>query len=276
MGKKIKKLLAVAAGTTAAWALAIKPRTSSKPDMSEIKRYDFASRGYYNIRKKIPENSLTAFTAAVEHGYGIVMDVRLSRDGVPVIFRDHKLWRVCGADGTVEESTWEKLKECRLSRTQETIPCLAAGLELVDGQVPVILNLNVDLDNYGVLCARVCEVLDAYEGVFAIDSFDYRVVKWLKDNRPEIIRGQMMERHIKHGGTDMNPVQDFVRYNLLTNFLTSPDFISCNIADRRTVSLLFCRLLYRVQMMDWTVDSMDDYELVKTDESIVIFEDIEP
>ena len=54
MGKKIKKLLAVAAGTTAAWALAIKPRTSSKPDMSEIKRYDFASRGYYNIRKKIP------------------------------------------------------------------------------------------------------------------------------------------------------------------------------------------------------------------------------
>ena len=109
MGKKIKKLLAVAAGTTAAWALAIKPRTSSKPDMSEIKRYDFASRGYYNIRKKIPENSLTAFTAAVEHGYGIVMDVRLSRDGVPVIFRDHKLWRVCGADGTVEESTWEKV-----------------------------------------------------------------------------------------------------------------------------------------------------------------------
>ena len=71
-------------------------------------------------------------------------------------------------------------------------------------------------------------------------------------------------------------MQDFVRFNLLTNFLASPDFISCNLADRRTVSLLFCRLLYRVQTMDWTVRSMEEYELVKTDESIVVFEDIEP
>jgi glycerophosphoryl diester phosphodiesterase len=276
MGRAMRKLFTFAAGTAAAWALAIKPRTSGKPDMSEMKKYDFADRGYFNLRKKIPENSLPAFQAAVEHGYGIVMDVRLSRDGVPMIFRDSRLWRVCGEEGTVEGTSSEKLKECRLSGTDETIPTLEEALKLADAQVPVLLKLNVELDNYGTLCARVCEALDAYDGVFAVESFDYRAVKWFRDHRPEYIRGQMMERHAKHGGTDLNPVQDFVRFNLLTNFLASPDFISCNLADRRTVSLLFCRLLYRVQTMDWTVRSMEDYELVKTDESIVVFEDIEP
>ena len=276
MGKKLKKLVGILAGSTAAWALAIKPRTSNKPDMSELRKYDFAHRGYFNIRKKIAENSLPAFTAAIEHGYGIVMDVRLSRDGVPVIFHDTKLWRVCGAEGTVESSTWEKLKECRLSRTEDTIPSLKEALDLVDGQVPVVLNLHVELENYGVLCARVSEVLDSYEGVFAVESFEPRAVRWFKKNRNEYIRGQMMECHIKHGGTDMHPVTDYIRHNLLTNFLTSPDFISCNIADRRSISLMFCRLLYRVQMMDWVVTSMEEYELVKTDESIVVFEEIEP
>ncbi|MFA7953502.1 hypothetical protein, partial [Klebsiella oxytoca] len=73
MGKKLKRLFGVAVGTTAAWALAIKPRTSNKPDMSELRKYDCAHRGYFNMRKKSAENSLSAFTAAVEHGYGIVM-----------------------------------------------------------------------------------------------------------------------------------------------------------------------------------------------------------
>lgn len=276
MGKKIKKLLKAAVGTSAAWALAVKPRISNKPDLSEIRRYDFANRGYHNGHEGIPENSRAAFTAAVEHGYGIVMDVRLSRDGIPVIFQDHKLERICGKEAAVEESAWKVLKECRLLETEETIPCLADGLELVDSQVPVLLNLHVDQNNYSALCAKVCEILDAYEGVAAVESFDYRVVKWFKENSPAVIRGQMLERYKEGRGAELDPLQKFVRSNLLTNFLSAPDFISCNIADRRAASLLFCRLLYRVQTMDWIVCNMDDYELVKTDESIVIFEQIEP
>ena len=52
MGKTFRRLLSAAAGTAAAWALAVKPRTSGKPDMSEFRKYDFAHRGYFNIRKK--------------------------------------------------------------------------------------------------------------------------------------------------------------------------------------------------------------------------------
>ena len=50
----------------------------------------------------------------------------------------------------------------------------------------MLLKLNTEMDNYGVLCARVCEVLDSYDGVFAVESFDYRAVKWFKDHRRSI------------------------------------------------------------------------------------------
>ena len=124
MGKTFRRFLGTAAGAAAAWALAVKPRTSGKPDMSEFQKYDFAHRGYYNIRKKIPENSRKAFEAAVEHGYGIELDVRLTRDGVPVVIHDSRLLRLCGAEGCVEDKTREELREYRLGKTDEPVPDL--------------------------------------------------------------------------------------------------------------------------------------------------------
>ena len=73
----VRKFLGFALGTAAAWAFAVKPRIWGKPDLSEIRRYDYARRGFFDPAKHIPENSLAAFRAAVEHGYGITMDVMI-------------------------------------------------------------------------------------------------------------------------------------------------------------------------------------------------------
>ena len=141
--KGIRKVLGVAIGTACAWAFAVKPRVWGKPDMSEIRRYDYAHRGFTGPDGKIPENSLAAYRAAVEHGYGVTMDVRVTRDGVPVLFHDQRLYRMTGAESTVENSTLEELKELRLGRSEETIPTLEEALQLIDGQVPVILEMHV-------------------------------------------------------------------------------------------------------------------------------------
>lgn len=276
MGKTFRRLLSAAAGTAAAWALAVKPRTSGKPDMSEFRKYDFAHRGYFNIRKKIPENSMKAFAAAVEHGYGIELDVRLTRDGIPVVIHDSRLLRLCGADGCVEDKTREELREYRLSKTEEGIPDLEEVLALVDGQVPVLLDIKTDLENYGVLCSRISQVLDGYDGVFAVQSADPMTVRWFRGNRPEYIRGQVMEYGERCGCGIACTVGSFLRHNLLTNFLTTPDFVTCNVEDRKNLSLRLCRFLYRVQTMEWGIHDLEGYELVKTDESLVIFEEIEP
>lgn len=276
MGKKMRKLFGAALGTAAAWALAVKPRTSGKPDMTEFQKYDFAHRGYYNIRKKIPENSMKAFAAAIEHGYGIEMDVRLTRDGVPVVIHDSGLLRLSGAECRVEDSTREELRQYFLSKTEEKIPDLEEALALVDGQVPVLLDLKPEDENYGMLCSRVSRVLDGYDGVFAVQSADPMAVRWFRNRRPEYIRGQVMEYGERCGCGAACTVSNFVRHNLLTNFLTAPDFVTCNVEDRTNLSLRLCRFLYRVQTMEWGIHDLEGYELVKTDESLVIFEDIEP
>ena len=276
MGRKLKKLFGAAVGTAAAWALAVKPRTSGKPDMTEFQKYDFAHRGYCNIRKKIPENSLKAFEEAVNHGYGIEMDVRLTRDGVPVVIHDSRLLRLCGAEKCVEDSTPEELREYFLSKTEEKIPDLAEVLAFVDGQVPVLLDLKTEDENYGMLCSRVSRLLDGYDGVFAVQAADPMAVRWFRNHRPEYIRGQVMEYGERCGCGAACTLRNFIRHNLLTNFLTAPDFVTCNTEDRTNLSLRLCRFLYRVQTMEWGVHDMAGYELVKTDESLVIFEDMEP
>lgn len=276
MGKTFRRLLSAAAGTAAAWALAVKPRTSGKPDMSEFQKYDFAHRGYYNVRKKIPENSMKAFEAAVEQGYGIELDVRLTRDGVPVVIHDSRLLRLCGADGCVEEKTREELRGYRLSRTEEEIPELQEVLRMVNGQVPLLLDIKTEHENYGVLCTRISRVLDEYDGVFAVQSADPMTVRWFRINRPEYIRGQVMEYGERCGCGAACTLSSFIRHNLLTNFLTAPDLVTCHVEDRNNFSLRLCRFLYQVQTMEWGIHDLNGYELVKTDESLVIFEEIEP
>ena len=276
MGKKLKTFLAVCAGTAAAWALAVKPRIWNKPDLSEIQRYDFAHRGFHDPEKKIPENSMAAFSAAIEHGYGIKMDVRITRDGVPVVFADARLDRLTGTNGTIENSTLEDLKTLCLCGTEEKIPTLAEALELIDGQVPVIVELQVADGNHDVLSDLTCEVLDAYEGVFAVESLDFRVLRWYKKQRNEYIRGQKADYAHRSGYRILDMILDFLTASLLLNFLTAPDYIATNIDYRRSPSLFICRFLYRIPRMDWLITTLEDYEMVRTDGSIVVFDEIEP
>ena len=52
-----------------------------------------AHRGYFDPAARIPENSLSACEAAAQAGYGIELDVQLSRDGQAVVLHDDTLDR---------------------------------------------------------------------------------------------------------------------------------------------------------------------------------------
>ncbi len=275
MGKKMKKLAGICLGTAATWSFAVMPRVWNKPDLSEIKRYDYANRGYRGIDNKVPENSLAAYRAAIEHGYGILADVRITRDGVPVLFADSRLERMTGGNGTIENSTIEEIRALTLNGSEEKIPTLEEALQLIDGQVPVVLDLRVESDNYYSLCDQVCEVLDVYEGVFAVQSTDPRVLGWYKKQRNEYIRGQKVDYAHKSGSEIQNILWDFLCSSLLLNFLVAPDFVSSGITQRINPSLILCRLIYRIPRMNWTVRTMDEYEKVRTDGAMAVFEDIE-
>ncbi len=276
MGSTAKKIILASVGTCAAWAIAIKPRTKDKPDLSLFSSYDYANGGLHDFCKNMPEHSLKAYELAVQHGYGVVIDVRLTKDGIPVAFADHELWRMCSRGGSIEEMTYEELKDCRLLDTDETIPTLREALELIDGQVPVQVHLKEWNSNALQLCEDTAAVLDEYDGIFAVASLDFKIIRWFRRNRDSYIRVQMFEKSVDLGNSLFEAVVRIAKNLLLTNCTAKPDVISSHIVDRKNISLRLCRRLYRVPVMYWPIRTMKEYETARFDNAIASFEDIEP
>ena len=108
----------------------IMPRFSRKKEAKKFLHYLFAHRGLFTPDQSIPENSMAAFTHAIRHGYGIELDIQLTKDKQVVVFHDHTLTRMCGIDLPVCEMTYEELQKFSLLHTEEKIPLFEDVLKL--------------------------------------------------------------------------------------------------------------------------------------------------
>ena len=117
----------------------IAPKMINRVDRTPFYGRHYAHRGLFDNNSDAPENSLAAFQKAVDAGYGIELDVQLSKDNKLVVFHDATLKRMCGVDGKVWEYTLAELKQFKLANSNETIPTFEEFLEVVDGKVPLIL-----------------------------------------------------------------------------------------------------------------------------------------
>ncbi len=155
-------------------------------------RQGFAHRGLHG--PGVPENSLAAFRAALELGAGIECDVRLSADGEVMVFHDHDLRRLCGSFLEVEMTFGEILAAQRLLGSEETIPWLSELLDLVDGRVPILIELKTCLGNARKLAVAVANDIAAYAGPLGIMSFDAEVGHTLARNWPYVRRGLVISK----------------------------------------------------------------------------------
>ena len=119
------------------WVLAIRPCRRREEEMQRFAAQYYAHRGLHNEAEGIPENSMGAFACAVAEGYGIELDVHLSRDGEAVVFHDDNLRRMCGVDACVTDLSWAELSKLHLRGTEYTIPRFSDVLALVGGKVPL-------------------------------------------------------------------------------------------------------------------------------------------
>lgn len=257
------------------WPISLVPGLAHRRQLAHLRRFDYAHRGLHDRRNGIPENSLAAFSRAANLGYGMELDVHLTADGRLAVMHDDGLKRTCGVDVQVHEKTMQELKGCRLEGTEERIPEFREVLELVDGRVPLIIEIKTVKGNVDAICTAVCRELEGYRGMYCVESFDPRVVRWLRKRRPDIVRGQLAE-HFRRHGTMVNPVGDFLHHNLFANILTRPDFIAYQHKDRHSLSLRLCRKLYGVTEFNWTVKDKETHEKIRKDGGIVIFEDFLP
>ena len=253
MDKKKKWLLAAAAG----YLGALLPGTKGRPKILSTKY--FAHRGLYNNSGSAPENTMAAFRRAVKAGYGIELDIQLTKDGKVVVTHDFHLKRNCGISGDVDQFNYEELGRFPVFHSEERIPLLEDVLKLVEGKVPLIIELKYKKGSR--ICEKATEILDAYKGEYAIESFHPQVLLWYKKYRPQVSRGQLSMNYQKIQGW-MQPHYLIMR-GLLLNFLTRPDFIAYDCRSGCSLSLQICRHLYRCPAYGWTVKSKGQLRKVR-------------
>ncbi len=245
----------------------IAPRLIGKPERSALYGVHYAHRGLFDNETDAPENSLAAIRKAVEAGYGIEFDVQLSKDDVPVVFHDATLKRMCGVDGKVWEYTLEELQKMKLANSNETIPTFEQVLEVIGGKVPLIIEYKMDR-----AITKVCElgnqVLETYHGPYCIESFHPLALIWYRKNQPGVIRGQLSQDYSK---TEYKGIPYWLMKNLLTNFVTRPDFIAYRHSDAGNLSRRICKMLGALSVA-WTIRSEEQYTKAKPFFDLFIFD----
>lgn len=240
----------------------------------ELQGWSYAHRGLHG--DGAPENSLSAFQKAVDGGYGIELDVHLLSDGEMAVIHDSQLLRTTGLEGIVEDLTADQLKDCYLDGTEYVIPLFHDVLRLVDGRVPLIVELKPRGKNYSELCKCVCELLDNYEGIFCLESFDPRCIHWLRKNRPDLIRGQLVQNYFAQANAKLPWILKFFLRHQIFNFLTRPDFVAYRYSDRKTFSNWVIRCLWGTPVVSWTLKNREEYDIAINEGWIPIFEGFKP
>ncbi len=251
----------------------IAPRTGRRRECEEFIRWMYAHRGLWSEEKKIPENSLPAFARAVESGYAIELDVQLTKDNHLVVFHDDTLTRMCGKEGKTSAYTLAELKQLRLKDTDCEIPEFREVLELVDGKVPLLIEIKLPTHN-----TRTCMILNRelknYQGKYCIESFNSLALRWFKRHRPGIVRGQLSDRFRKSDG--VNLVLRFLAARLMLNWVGRPDFIAYNYRHANKLGLRLQRMLFGVPLFAWTVQNQPDWKKCRHTFDTVIFDGFLP
>ena len=241
--------------------------------MKPYEKVYIAHRGLFN-NENIPENSIPAFKKAVENGYGIELDVQLTTDNKLVVFHDESLLRMTGIDKTLNQCSYEEIKDLKLINTSQTIPLFEDVIKLLKEDTPLIIEIKPE-GRYIDTTKAAVEMMKDYKGIYNMESFNPNVVRYLRINEPHIIRGQLSENYFR-SNSKLNPIIKFVLTNLLLNFYTKPDYVAYDCTSISNLSFKIVSLLYRGECVAWTVKSHEQLDNIKQYYNCFIFDSFIP
>ena len=225
-----------------------------------------AHRGLHNTT--FPENSLGAFENACKNEFPLELDVHLLADGNVAVFHDTTLLRMCGINKRLYDIPSHKLKEYNLLDTQYYIPTLEETLTLINGRVPIIIEIKA-FNKVAKSCKRIVEILKNYKGEYAIKSFNPLVVIWFRLHASNIPRGMLCS---SLQDEQLNRLYKTLIKRLSLYRLCKPDFISCNVDD---LPNKYVRNK-KVPKLSWTIRSPEQETFALTIVDNVVFENYIP
>jgi len=229
-----------------------------------------AHRGLHDKTRGIPENSMGAFRAAVEADLPIELDVQITRDGTLFIMHDFNTERVTGVDFETKNLERAMLGDFRLLETEYSIPLFSEVLEMVDGRVPILVEIKSEDFRTGLLEQKVHEMLSAYKGEIAVESFDPLSIRYMRKKNPDYIIGQLSYEF--EGKDNIPKPVIWLLKNCRLNFLSHPDFIAYDI---KAMPKKFLRPLKKggnKAIIGWTVRTDEDVRFAERECDNYIFE----
>jgi len=250
-------------------------RNKGQSPVKQISRWlierPISHRGLHSGDSSCPENSMKAFENSLREGYPIELDVQLLADEKVCVFHDLNALRMTGVDRLISECDTLQLKKMRLLRSDQRIPLLCEVLSLIDGRVPLLIDLK-STGRPGALEEAVWKAISAYRGEYAVESFNPRTLLWFRRNAPWVVRGQLSgdfrdEKMAFH--------KKLILTHMLLNSVTLPEFIGYDI-HLMPSPLLSRRRKSGVPVLGWTVCSHEEYMRVKPHCDNIIFELFRP
>lgn len=254
----------------ALWLYLLAPNgAKNKKDFTPFKGRAYAHRGLHDAH--VPENSCEAFEKACALSYGIELDVQLTKDGKIVVFHDATLERMCHVAKKVSQCTHLELQSFTLNNSHHTIPTLMDVLTLVNGNVPLIIELKGSTTDV-TLAKKVADMLSGYHGAYCVESFNPFLMHYFRKHHPHIVRGQL-SGNLKQNGS---PLFTFCLRNLFINCISRPDFIAYEAFADKKLCVRLIRTLFSPQWVIWTVKSIEDYRCLSQHYDMQIFEGFLP
>lgn len=237
-----------------------------------LTKFLYSHRGLFDNTGAAPENSLAAFQASVQHGYGMELDVQAAADGNPIVFHDFTLDRMTRGHGPVAALDSKELGRLHLNDSAQTIPTLGDTLDVVAGRTPLLIEIKVpNGGRIGVLEARIADLLSHYSGPFAVQSFNPACVAWFEENAPAFVRGQIAQNFISRPEPGMAWRQRLAWTKLWSCEASKPHFVSYNVRDLPGPPTRAVRR-QRIPLLCWTVRSPAQIAIAKAHADSFIFE----
>ncbi len=245
----------------------------------EFRTRPLAHRGFHDVAKGRPENSITAFRAAVGLGYGIELDVQLSADKHAMVIHDYDLGRLTAQSGPVRQRRSANLGAIPLRGSRETIPTLAEVLSAVAGQTPLLIEIK-DQDgamgpNIGDLERAVADSLAGYTGPVAVMSHNTHSVDLMAKLAPLLPRG-LTTGALKSRKWQLIPAATRDRMRAIPDYIeVGASFISHQIIDLKRPRVAELRA-QGATVLCWTVKSKSTERKVRKFADNITFEAYRP
>jgi len=238
---------------------------ANKREFPWLTKYNIAHRGLFQTGSSIEENTRSAATAAIEAGCAVEVDVQVSADNIIMVHHDKELGRLTEGEGLLSTWGFQQLREKKIGASDETMPTLPDILDVVDGQVPLFVEVKAPPHNdIQKTCAGVRHCFEGYGGPVAIMSFDPRIMAWFKTYMPKYARGMVLGREVLLSWKNRLLLPLMIRK-------TKPDFIACDI---NLLPNSFCAKWRKKgkPLLTWTVKTDQMEEIGKKHADALIFE----